>query len=52
VGGSCGTHRRGEKLYKVLVGNPERKRLLGRPSCRWEGGIRMDLSEFGWGGGM
>jgi hypothetical protein len=24
------------KLYKVLVGKPEGKRLLRRPRCRWE----------------
>jgi hypothetical protein len=23
-------------VYKVLVGKPEGKRLLGRPKCRWE----------------
>jgi hypothetical protein len=37
------------KLYKVLVGKPERKRLLGGPRRRWEDGIRMDLREIGWG---
>jgi hypothetical protein len=36
------------KLCKVYVGKPEEKRLLGRPSCRWEDGIRMDLGEIGW----
>jgi hypothetical protein len=36
-----------KKLHKVLVGKPEGKRPLGRPSCRWEGGIRMDLMEIG-----
>jgi hypothetical protein len=35
------------KLYKVLVGKPEGKRFLGRPRCRWEDGIRMDLMENG-----
>jgi hypothetical protein len=49
VGGTCSTHRRGEKLYKVLVGNPEGKRPLGRPRRRWEDGIRIDLREIGWG---
>jgi hypothetical protein len=34
------------KLYKVLVGKPEGKRLLGRPRRRWEDGIRMDLREI------
>jgi hypothetical protein len=35
------------KVYKVLVGNPEGKIPLGRPRCRWEDGIRMDLREVG-----
>jgi hypothetical protein len=33
------------KVYKVLVGKPEGKRLLGRPRHRWEGGIRLDLRD-------
>jgi hypothetical protein len=38
------------KVYKVLVGKPEGKRPLGRPRCRWEDGIRMDLRErLAWG---
>jgi hypothetical protein len=37
------------KVYKVLVGNPEGKRPLGRPRRRWENGIRMDLREIGLG---
>jgi hypothetical protein len=37
------------KVYKVLVGNPEGKRPLGRPRRGWENGIRMDLREIGWG---
>jgi hypothetical protein len=39
------------KLYKVLVGKPEGKRILGRPRRGWEDGIRMDLREIGLGGG-
>jgi hypothetical protein len=35
---------------KVFVGKPEGKRPLGRPRCRWEDGIRMDLREIGLGG--
>jgi len=34
--------------YKTLVGKPEEKRSLGRPRRRWEGNIRMDLTETGW----
>jgi hypothetical protein len=39
--------RRG--VYRVLVGKPEGKRLLGRPRCRWKDNIKMDLQEVGWG---
>jgi hypothetical protein len=38
------------KLYKALVGKPEGKRLLGRPRCGWEDGIKMHLRETGLGG--
>jgi hypothetical protein len=43
--------RMGEKrnAYRLLVGNPEGKRPLGRPRRRWVGNIRMDLGEVGWG---
>jgi hypothetical protein len=34
--------------YKILIGKPERKGLLGRPRRRWEDNIRMDLREIGW----
>jgi hypothetical protein len=50
VGGECGTHGRGEKSVKVLVGKPEGKRPLERPRRRWENGVRMDLREIGLGG--
>ena len=36
-------------LYRVLVGKPEGKRPLGRPSCRWFDNIRMDLQMVGCG---
>jgi hypothetical protein len=29
-------------IYRVLVGKPERNRLLGRPRHRWEDDIKMD----------
>jgi hypothetical protein len=32
------------------VGKTEGKRLLGRPGCRLEENIKMDLREIGWGG--
>jgi hypothetical protein len=48
VGWACGTHGRGEKSVKVLVGNPEGQIPLGWQKSRWEDGIRMDLMETGW----
>jgi hypothetical protein len=33
----------GRDVYKVLVGKPEGRRLLGIPRRRWEDNIRMDL---------
>jgi hypothetical protein len=33
--------RRG--AYRALVGNPEGRRLLGRPRRRWEDNIKMNL---------
>jgi hypothetical protein len=42
----------GRNVYRVLMGKPERKRLLERPRRRWEDGIKMDLREIGWGCGM
>jgi hypothetical protein len=40
----------GEKrnAYRILVGNPEGKRPLGRR--RWVNNIKMDLRGIGWDG--
>jgi hypothetical protein len=35
---------------RILVGNPEGKRPLGRPRCRWVDNIKMDLGEIEWDG--
>ncbi|KDR17966.1 hypothetical protein L798_08070 [Zootermopsis nevadensis] len=40
--GSCG--------YKVMVLRPEGRRPLGRPRCRREDNIKMDLAEIGING--
>ena len=32
-------------VYRVLVGKPDGRRLLGRPRRRWVHNIRMDLQE-------
>jgi len=36
----------GRGMHRVLVGKPE-----GRPRCRWEDNIKMDLQEVGGGCG-
>jgi hypothetical protein len=43
----------GEKrnTYRILVGNPEGKRPLGRPRRRWVDNIKIDRREIGWNGG-
>jgi len=37
-------------VYRVLMGKPEGKSPLGRPSCRWEDNIKTNLQEVGCGG--
>ena len=37
-------------VYRVLVEKPEYKRTLGRPRCRLNDNIKMDLQEVGCGG--
>jgi hypothetical protein len=36
----------GRGVYRVLVGNPEGKRPLGRPRRRWEDDIKADFQEY------
>jgi hypothetical protein len=36
--------------YRILVGEPEGKRPLGRPRFRWVDSVKMDLRETGWDG--
>jgi hypothetical protein len=42
--------RERRRIYRVLVGKPEGKRPLGRPTRRWENNNKMDLQEVGCGG--
>jgi hypothetical protein len=35
---------------KILVMNSEGKRSLGRPRCKWEDTINMDVKETVWKG--
>jgi hypothetical protein len=48
MGRACSTN--GEKRYacRILVGNPEGKRPLGRPRRRLVDNIKMDLRDIGW----
>jgi hypothetical protein len=50
MGKVCSTHRKKRNVHRVLVGNPEGMRPLGRPRRRWEDNIKMDLREIGCGG--
>jgi hypothetical protein len=44
---ACSIHGELRNVYKVLVGKPEGRRSLGRPRCRQEDNIKMDLWEIG-----
>jgi hypothetical protein len=50
MGGLCSSDGERRWVYKVLMGKPEGNRPLGRPRCRWEDNIKMDLQEAGYGG--
>jgi len=42
------TCRNGNGAYGVLVGKPERKRVLGIPKLKWEDNIKDVLQERAW----
>jgi len=35
MGGACSIYEGEKKVFGILVGKPEGKSSLGRPSCRW-----------------
>jgi hypothetical protein len=37
----------GRSVYRVLVGRPNSKKLLGRPRHKWEDNIKIDFREIG-----
>jgi len=41
--------RRG--VCRLLLGKPKKKGPLGRPRCKWEDNIKMDLQKSKWGMG-
>jgi len=49
--GACSTYGREERrvVYRVLMVKPEGKRLPGRPRCRRQDNIKMDLQKWGHG---
>jgi hypothetical protein len=49
MGGACSAYGEGRGLYRVWVGKPEGKRLIGRPRRRWEDNIKIDIKEIGCG---
>jgi hypothetical protein len=50
MGRACSTNGETRNAYRILVGEPEGKRPLGRPRCRWVENIKMDLREIEWDG--
>jgi hypothetical protein len=47
MGRVCSTNGEKRNAYRIMVGKPEGKRPLGRPSRGWVGNIKMDLREIG-----
>jgi hypothetical protein len=45
MGWACSTYEESRYVYKILVGNPEGKRLFGKHWRRWKDNINMDLQE-------
>jgi hypothetical protein len=50
MGWPCNTNVEKRNSYRILVGKPEGKRPLGRPSRRWVDNIKMYLREIEWDG--
>jgi hypothetical protein len=50
MSGECNTHGGMRNEYKILVGNPQNKRLIGRPRHGWENNIKINIREIGLNG--
>jgi hypothetical protein len=48
--GHAARMKKKRNAYRILMGEPEGKRPLGRPRCRWEDTVRIYLREIGLGG--
>jgi hypothetical protein len=49
MGGPRSTNGEKRNAYRLLVGKPEGKRPLGRPTRMWVDNNRMNLGEVGCG---
>jgi hypothetical protein len=49
MGRACSTNGEKRNAYRILVGKPEGKRPLGRPSRRLKDNTKMDLRKIEWG---
>jgi hypothetical protein len=50
MGRACSTKGEKSNACRILMGEPDRKRPLGRPRRRWVNNIKMDLRVIGWDG--
>jgi hypothetical protein len=46
--GACSMHGEMRNAYKIFIGKPVGKRLIGRPAHRWKDNISVDFSDIGW----
>ena len=45
--GNIARMEQGNSAFKILTGNPTKRKPLGRPICRWEDNIRIDIKQLG-----
>jgi hypothetical protein len=52
MGRACNTNGEKRNAYRILVGEAERTRPIGRPRSRWVDNIKIDLKRvrMGWYG--
>jgi len=47
MGGACSAYGGKERHIQGLVGKADGKSPLGKPTCKWEDNIKMDVQEMG-----